>query len=64
MILVQMGSVHEGQISQERDAYVDGLKKIIQEMRGRKITDFNTVASEITSYRTRFLGDSSRVLTL
>ena len=64
MVLVQMGSVHEGTTPAEKDAYVAGLKQIIQEMRGRKVKDFNTVASEITSYRRRFLGDPSRFLTL
>lgn len=64
MILVQMGSIHEGRTPQERDEYVNGLKQIIQDMRGRKVKDFNTVASEIAAYRTRFLKDPSRVLLL
>ena len=64
MVLVQMGSVHEGATPAEKDAYVAGLKRIIQDMRGRKVKDFNVVASEITAYRRRFLGDASRVLTL
>lgn len=64
MILVQMGSIHEGSTPQERDEYVNGLKQIIQDMRGRKVKDFNTVASEIAAYRTRFLKDPSRVLLL
>ncbi|KAI9875882.1 MAG: hypothetical protein M1830_007845 [Pleopsidium flavum] len=64
MILVQMGSVHEGRTPEERDEYVSGLKQIIQDMRGRKVKDFNTVASEIAAYRTRFLKDTSRILLL
>ncbi len=64
MILVQMGSVQEGRTPAEVKQYIAGLKQIIQEMRGRKVNDFNTVASEIAAYRTRFLGDKSRVLPL
>lgn len=64
MILVQMGSVHEGRTAEEKDEYVGGLKQIIQDMRGRKVKDFNTVASEIAAYRTRFLKDASRILLL
>ncbi|KAI9759770.1 MAG: hypothetical protein M1835_000303, partial [Candelina submexicana] len=60
MILVQMGSVQEGRTPAEVKQYIAGLKQIIQEMRGRKVNDFNTVASEIAAYRARFLGDSSR----
>ncbi|MCJ1473992.1 hypothetical protein MMC13_002648 [Lambiella insularis] len=64
MILVQLGSIHEGSTLEEKNAYVNGLKKIISDMRSRRVTDFNTVAQEITAYRASFLGDSSRVLTL
>ncbi|KAI9828215.1 MAG: hypothetical protein M1819_004592 [Sarea resinae] len=64
MILVQMGAVQEGQTPEEREQYVSGLKQIIHEMRGRKVNDFNTVASELALYRSRFLHDKSRVLFL
>ena len=64
MVLVQMGSEHEGNTQAEKDSYVSGLKQVIQDMRGRKVKDFNTVASEITAYRRDFLGDPSRILTL
>ena len=64
MILVQLGSTNEGNTPEEKNAYVSGLKRIIHNMRERRITDFNTVAQEITAYRSSFLGDSSRVLTL
>ncbi|MCJ1385177.1 hypothetical protein MMC17_008298 [Xylographa soralifera] len=64
MILVQLGSIHEGSSLEEKNAYVSGLKQIIHDMRSRRVTDFNTVAQEITAYRASFLGDSSRILTL
>ena len=64
MILVQLGSIHEGSSLEEKNAYVSGLKQIIHDMRSRRVTDFNTVAQEITAYRASFLGDNSRILTL
>ncbi|KAL8954170.1 MAG: hypothetical protein Q9222_000054 [Ikaeria aurantiellina] len=64
MILVQMGAIPEGLSDEQRNAFVVGLRQIIQEIRGRKVKDFRTVASEIAAYRARFLGDSSKILPL
>ena len=64
MILVQMSSAQEGSTQEDKDAYIAGLKKIIQDMRVKKVKDFNTVASEIAAYRARFRGDSSKILPL
>ncbi|CAI7670646.1 unnamed protein product [Penicillium viridicatum] len=63
-ILVQMGSVREGQTEEEKEAYLAGLKEIINDLRRDKVKDFDTVASEIAAYRRRFLQDPSRVLSL
>jgi hypothetical protein len=63
-ILIQLGSVREGQTEEEKETYLAGLKEIINEMRRDKVKDFNTVASEIAAYRRRFLQDPSRVLPL
>ena len=63
-ILIQMGAVREGQTTEERKAYLTGLKEIINEMRRDKVKDFSIVASEIAAYRRRFLQDPSRVLSL
>ncbi|KAJ5165209.1 uncharacterized protein N7500_007039 [Penicillium coprophilum] len=63
-ILVQMGSVREGQTEEEKEAYLAGLKETINDLRRDKVKDFNTVASEIAAYRRRFLQDPSRVLSL
>ncbi|KAJ5107767.1 hypothetical protein N7456_004442 [Penicillium angulare] len=63
-ILIEMGSVREGQTEEEKETYIAGLKEIINEMRRDKVKDFNTVASEIVAYRRRFLQDPSRVLPL
>ncbi|KAL8642956.1 MAG: hypothetical protein Q9228_000400 [Teloschistes exilis] len=64
MILVQMGTVPEGLSPEQRNIFVVGLRRIIQEIRGRKVKDFKTVASEIAAYRARFLGDESKILPL
>ncbi|KAJ5176655.1 uncharacterized protein N7482_002532 [Penicillium canariense] len=63
-ILIQMGAAREGQTEEEKETYITGLKKIINEMRRDKVKDFSTVASEIAAYRRRFLQDPSRVLPL
>ncbi|KAL8732833.1 MAG: hypothetical protein Q9166_002434 [cf. Caloplaca sp. 2 TL-2023] len=64
MILVQMGAIPESLSEEQRNAFVVGLRQIIQEIRSRKVKDFKTVASEIAAYRARFLGDSSKILPL
>ena len=64
MVLVHMGTTPAGFSAQETDAYVRGLRQIIQEIRGRKVKDFNKVAAEISAYRRRFLKDDSKVLPL
>lgn len=64
MILVQMGAIPEGLNQKEGDAYATGLRQIIQEIRGRKVTDFNVVASEIAAYRAKFLGETVKGLPL
>lgn len=62
MILVQMGAIPEGLTHEDGDAYANGLKQIIQEIRSKKVRDFNVVASEITAYRAKFLGEKVKVL--
>lgn len=59
-ILVDLGAKPDGSSPE----FGNGLREIIHNIRARKIRDFNTVASEITAYRARFLGDSSKVLPL
>ncbi|MCJ1229416.1 hypothetical protein MMC12_006082 [Toensbergia leucococca] len=63
-VLVQMGSQPKGLSTAEGDAYVTGLKQVISEIRSRKVKNFDTVASEITAYRSQFLGDKSKVLNM
>ena len=62
-ILLQLGSVHEGTTTEEKQTYINGLKQTISGMRDRKVKDVSALASEIVAYRASFLGDSSRILT-
>src|SRR6266536_5896423 len=64
MILLQLGRVREGTTGQEQQQYIDGMKRIIADMRRDKINDLNSIASQISSYRRQYLQDPSRVLTL
>ena len=59
-----MGMTPAGFSPQDSGAYVEGLRKTIQEIRRRKVKDFNEVAAEILAYRARFLGDGSKILPL
>lgn len=63
-ILVELGSVMEGDDDVAKDAYRDGLKELITNMRSRKVNDFETVAGEIIRYRSRFFNDHTRVVRL
>ena len=64
MVLVQMGSVNEGQTEAEKARYISGLRQTLQELRAQKVKDFSIVASKIAAYRSAFLQDPSRVLIL
>jgi hypothetical protein len=54
-ILVDLGTLPR---DADANAYTDGLKLLVQDIRSRKIKDVNKVASEITAYRRRFLGET------
>lgn len=59
-----MGAAPEGLSPEQREAFVVGLRQIIQGIRDKKVKDFKTVASEIAAHRVRFLGDDSKILPL
>ncbi|OKL64699.1 hypothetical protein UA08_00651 [Talaromyces atroroseus] len=63
-ILVEMGNQKEGKTPEEQEAYIEGLKELINNMRRDQVKDFFTVAGEIAAYRRRFLSDPSRILPL
>ncbi|MCJ1307992.1 hypothetical protein MMC25_001642 [Agyrium rufum] len=54
MILAQLGSSNEEYTTEQKNAYIAGLKKIISELRLTRIQDFDLVASRIAQYRHDF----------
>jgi len=54
----------EGDTDAVRNTYRDGLRELITDMRARKINDFETVAAEISLYRSSFFNDTTRVVRL
>ena len=61
MILVQMGAIPEGLDQSDGDAYANGLRQVIQEIRSKNVKDFNVVAAEITNYRSKFLAEKIKL---
>lgn len=59
-----MGNQREGKTAEEREAYVERLKDLINNMQRDQVNDFSAVAGEIAAYRRRFLSDPSRILPL
>ena len=62
MILAQLGSSSASFTKEQKEVYVSGLKAIISELRGQKISDLDVVASRIAQHRRSFLGDDSRII--
>ncbi|KAL6718859.1 hypothetical protein ACLMJK_003093 [Lecanora helva] len=64
-ILVDLGTLPKRSdvTALDATAYTDGLRKLIQDIRNRRVRDVNEVASEITAYRRQFLGEF-RILSL
>ncbi|TGO89653.1 hypothetical protein BPOR_0099g00080 [Botrytis porri] len=62
-VLTKLGSPDEFE-GEQRDRFIEGLKSLLSDLRARKIKDFDAIASEIVAHRAKFLGDSSKVLSL
>ncbi|TEY71640.1 hypothetical protein BOTCAL_0089g00190 [Botryotinia calthae] len=62
-VLTKLGSPDEFE-GEQRDRFIEGLKSLLSGLRARKIKDFDAIASEIVAHRAKFLGDSSKVLSL
>ena len=48
----------------QKNRFIQGLRELLQNFRANKIRDFETIANGIIEFRSRFLGDKSRVLQL
>ncbi|KAH7634322.1 hypothetical protein B0T09DRAFT_316244 [Sordaria sp. MPI-SDFR-AT-0083] len=62
-ILLELGKADEFE-GEQKTRFIDGLRKLLQEFRAKKVRDFDAIARGIIEYRARFLGDRSKVLPL
>ncbi|KAM7217347.1 protein red1 [Rhypophila decipiens] len=49
---------------EQKSRFVQGLRKLLGDIRERGCTDFETIAREIVAFRATFLGDKSKILPL
>ena len=61
-ILLDLGARPECLSPQDQVKYTNDLRNVIQDIRNRKIRDLNVVASEIATYRTRFIEANAKLL--
>lgn len=62
-IIAQIGSATT-YTGEQRDRFIEGLKKVLQDLKTRKIKDFESITKALVQYRADFLGDKSKVLPL
>ena len=53
-----------GLSQEQQDAYNEGLRNVIRDIRSRNVRDFNAMAADITTYRVNFIGDNTKILPL
>jgi hypothetical protein len=63
-MLVQLGTVCPGQTQEQKNAWTQGLKAVIRELRGQNVRGAEAVAAAIVEFRRAFIGDPTRVLNL
>lgn len=63
-LLMDFGMANPGTTLDRRSKWTEGLKRLLRNLRERKIGDAEVVAAEIAAYRRRFLNDPSKVLAL
>jgi hypothetical protein len=49
---------------EQKGRFIQGLKELLQKFRANKVRDFDTIAHGIIEFRSRFLGDSFKILPL
>jgi len=63
-MLVQLGTVCPGQTQEQKNAWNQGLKAVIRELRSQNVRGAAAVAAAIVEFRRAFIGDPTRVLNL
>jgi hypothetical protein len=49
---------------EQKSRFIQGLRELLQNFRANKVRDFDTIANGIIEFRSRFLGDRSKILPL
>lgn len=62
-ILVELGRADD-YTGEQKSRFIQGLRELLQNFRANKVRDFDTIANGIIEFRSRFLGDRSRILPL
>ncbi|KAL2145552.1 hypothetical protein VTI28DRAFT_6944 [Corynascus sepedonium] len=62
-ILLELGNSEDLSVEQ-KSGFIQGLRDLLQKFKADKVRDFDTIARGIVEFRTRFLGDKSKVLRL
>ncbi|KAK3336059.1 hypothetical protein B0T19DRAFT_395857 [Cercophora scortea] len=62
-ILLELGKADEYS-GEQKARFIQGLRELLQGFRVKKVKDFETIANGIIEFRSRFLGDKSKVLRL
>lgn len=51
-------------VGETRVKFIEGLKKVLNELKANKVKDFDRITQAIVKHRQDFLGDKSKVLAL
>ena len=62
-ILLELGKADD-YTGEQKNRFIQGLRELLQNFRANKIRDFETIANGIIEFRSRFLGDESKILQL
>jgi hypothetical protein len=62
-IIAELGST-KTYTGEQKDRFIDGLKKVLQDLKVHKIKDFDSITKALVQYRAEFLGDKSKILPL
>ncbi|KAB5547228.1 hypothetical protein GE09DRAFT_203936 [Coniochaeta sp. 2T2.1] len=62
-ILVELGRADD-YTGEQKDRFIQGLRELLQDFRANHVRDFDTIANGIMEFRSRFLGDKTKILPL
>ncbi|GAW21306.1 hypothetical protein ANO14919_108250 [Xylariales sp. No.14919] len=62
-IITQLGSA-EMFVGETRTKFIEGLKKVLNELKANRVKDFDRITKAIIKHRQEFLGDKTKVLAL